>query len=535
MSSTEAGTSWPEGELYHSPRGLYPFQIDGIASMYVMGSGMLVWDTGTGKTHAAMRLSALLVEDDEIDLTLLVAEKGKVDEWKEDYQSFTRLTTRVHHGSGRMKRLERHGMPQVLVTTYETAKADLARLVRTPGRRGTSVKDGPLMEMIRPLRVLVIYDEIPVKLRNRTSDIYKAHFRVARQLRKVFPESTRIFGLTATPLEKDYEDAFNQLRIVRPDLMPTVEEFEKRYVTSRDQYGKPHFHPQRIKEFVALYQQAQIRKRKTDPDIIDQFPKRVEESLHLKMADDQRALYEAIESIQDDFDNPVPGLWTVLRQVAGAPSSLLYSSENPEGSALAKLVVEEIGADVIRKTSSVKEEALLHFLDTVVKGQGDKAVVFTFFGQSILRVLHQRLLSAGYKVYVNHGAMSMAEQTASRKGFKSDPSPCVFLTSDAGARGINLPEATYVIEYESALTYANRTQRLDRIHRIDSLAPSVTCMTFFVDGTVEESIGLNMIERNDQTDILLGDEDAGEHFMTAKERKMALRIARTQRTRKRAA
>ena len=92
-----------------------------------------------------------------------------------------------------------------------------------------------------------------------------------------------------------------------------------------------------------------------------------------------------------------------------------------------------------------------------------------------------------------------------------------------------MPEATYVIEYESALTYANRTQRLDRIHRIDSEAPSVTCMTLMLDGTVEEPIALKMIDRNEQTDILLGDADAGENFMSAPERKAALKIARTYR------
>jgi SNF2 family DNA or RNA helicase len=533
MSSPLPEDGWPEGALYHSPRGLYPFQVDGIARMYVMGSGLLVWDTGTGKSHAAMRLATVLFEDDETDLVLLVAEKGKVGEWKDDFQEYTRLETRVHHGSGRMQRLERKGMPQVLVTTYETAKADLARFVRTPGGRGTSVKDGPLLEAIRPLRVAIFYDEIPVKLRKRSSGIYKAHQRALKELRKVHPTEIRAWGLTATPLERDYEDAFNQMRIVRPDLMPTVAEFERVYVQSRDLYNRPTYHPTRILDFAAICQQAIIRKRKSDPDVIDQFPKRVEEAMHIHMADDQRRLYETIESLQDDQEEPIPGLWTVLRQFAGAPSSLLYSSENPEGSKLAKIIVDEIGADVLRACSSAKEEELLHYLDMVVKGQGAKAVVFTFFGQSVLRVLHRRLTESGFKVYLNHGQMTMSAQTESRKSFRADPEPCVFLTSDAGARGINLPEGTYVVEYESALSYANRTQRLDRVHRIDSIAESVTCMTLFLDGTVEESIGIKMIDRNEQTDILLGDEDAGENFMTAEERKAALRIARTPRNRKR--
>lgn len=490
---------------------------------------MIVWDTGTGKTHAAMRLSTLLVEDGLIDLTLLIAEKGKVGEWKEDYDKFTSLSSSVHHGSGRMKRLEKAGMPQVLITTYETAKADLTDFIRSAGGRGTSATDGPLMSLVEPLRTLVVYDEPPVKLRNRSSATYKSHFRTVKALRKAFPEHTRVIGLTATPLEKDYEDAFNQLRIIRPDLMPSVSEFETEYVVSRDIYGRPKYHPNKIMHFVELCQKAIIRKRKTDPDVINQFPARVEESMHLQMKEDQRALYETVESLQYMQDEPVPGLWTVLRQIAGHPASILYAQDNPDGSKIAKMVIEEVGAEVIRQTSSAKEEALLKYLETLVKGQGAKVVIFTFFGQSILKVLNETLTKQGYRVYLNHGQMSVQEQTDSRKAFRGSSEPCIFLTSDAGARGINLPEATYVIEYESALTYANRTQRLDRIHRIDSEAPSVTCMTLMLDGTVEEPIALKMIDRNEQTDILLGDADAGENFMSAPERKAALKIARTYR------
>jgi superfamily II DNA/RNA helicase len=185
------------------------------------------------------------------------------------------------------------------------------------------------------------------------------------------------------------------------------------------------------------------------------------------------------------------------------------------------MLVQEMGIEVFRNTSSAKMEALLGYLDVVVKGQGSKAVVFTFFGQSVLRDIQANLTKSGYKVYINHGGMSISQQQESRTSFKSDPQPAIFLTSDAGSRGINLPEATYVIEYESALTFANRTQRLDRIHRIDSKAPSVTCMTMFLNDTVEDIIAENMIQRNDQTDILLGDNDAGENHISAAERKTA--------------
>jgi SNF2 family DNA or RNA helicase len=530
-----AVTEWPKGALYHSSLGLFPFQQESIAEMYLRtehGGGVLVcWDTGTGKSHAAMRLDTLLAEDMQEglrthDLTMLICEKAKISEWAEDFSKFTTRVARVHIGTGRMARLTRDGLPDVLVTTYETAKADLAKIIKSPpGKRGTSMVDGPLMTLIQPLKVLWVFDEMP-KLRNRTSANYKVFDRTLRHMKKSHPTDHRVFGLTATPIETGWEDAFNQVRLIRPDLMPSVGDFEAYFVKGRDPYDRPRYHEARMHEFALMCRPVIMRKRKSDPDVVAQFPKKVEEVHHVVMGPDQEALYELVESLDDlDDDEPIPGLWTALRQVAGHPPSIALSARTGQ-SKLAKTLVEELGEDYFLNTSSVKEKALLDYVKPLVKGQGAKVVVFTFFGQTILPLLARSLRAAGMKVYDNHGGLTSVEMGAVRRSFKEDSKPCIFLTSDAGARGINLPEATYVVEYESALTYANRTQRLDRIHRIDSESLSVTCMTFVVDHTKEVSIIQRMSKRNEQTDMLLGDDDAGEGFMTASERREVLKLRR---------
>ena len=107
----------------------------------------------------------------------------------------------------------------------------------------------------------------------------------------------------------------------------------------------------------------------------------------------------------------------------------------------------------------------------------------------------------------------------------------VFLTSDAGARGINLPEASYVFEYEAALTHSNRTQRFNRIHRLDSKAnfgrEQVWFSTLVASGTVEDGILAGVLRRNDWSDALLEDDDTGEHFISATDRRRWLAISRT--------
>ena len=538
--TAEAVVAPAEGEtgvtpLYHSPRGLYGFQEDGIALTYLrlesQGGILCTWETGMGKSHLAMALASFLIEDGIIDHVLLVAEKQKItkDEWPSDLAKFTSMTYAVHHGTGREKRLEKNGLPQILLTTYETGKADLVRFIRMPGQRGRTTQEHYLLRLLKGKRLLVVFDESG-KLKNRESDNYKAWFYALNHLRKA--AYTRVLAMSATPIEKDYEDAFNQLRLVSPKHMPLVKDFEGYFVSSRDPYGRANYHRERMPEFAQMASPLILHKRKTDPDVIDQFPKQVEEARWFEMADDQTDLYENLCDLQVPGEDPFPGLNTLKRMIAGHPASVLHSAQHGQ-SKLAKVLVEEWGEDYFRSISSVKEQGLIDYLEPLVHGQGAKVVVFSFFGPSILPLLQQSLRRKKFRTYLTTGGMSMDDIAAARSAFRNDPQPAVLLSSDAGAKGVNLPEATYVVEYESALTFANRTQRINRIHRIDSTAPSVTCMTFFVKHSVEAAIAETMFKRNEQHDVLLADDDAGDNYVTASERRVALEIARNPKRRAR--
>jgi superfamily II DNA/RNA helicase len=256
------------------------------------------------------------------------------------------------------------------------------------------------------------------------------------------------------------------------------------------------------------------------------------------MADDQRELYEFICDLQDPEEPPLPGLSTIKRMAAGYPASIVHSAIHGK-SQLARLLVEELGADYLESVSSVKARGLQEYLEPLVLGQGAKALVFSFFGPSILPLLKRDLEQRKIKVYTTHGGLSLAEVDRQRGMFKADREACVLLSSDAGARGINIPQATYVTEYEGALTFANRTQRINRVHRIDSDAPSVTAMTFIVRHSVEAALADACMDRNDQHDTLLAQDiltaeqstEAIENYVTAAERRSALEIYRNPRKR----
>lgn len=513
--------------LFHSPLGLLPFQEESIIRDYLQteqGGGMLVvWDTGCGKSIFGMRMSTLLAEDAisgvrEHDLTIVLCERGKLSEWVEDFENFTDQKVRKHYGPNRLKKLSKEGLPDVLVLTYETAKLDLVRFVKNTKSRGTRIEPGPLFDAIKGKSVLWLCDEIAAKLSNRTSMNYKAFDWTWRQMRKERPNDHRVFGLTATPIETGYENAFNQGRLLFPERMPTVEEFERWMVKRRHPvYKTPKYNEEAIGDFVKLFSPVIDRVRKSEPAIKAQFPAKTERFTRVDMDKDQADLYDFVASLQDPDEAPLPGLFTLLRMVAGHPASVPLAATKGQ-SKIAKMLVEELGEGYFNRISSAKEKELLIRLHHLIKEEGQKAVVFTFFGQTILPLLGQSMRAAGIKVYENHGALTESEAAQRRRDFKVDPDPCVFLTSDAGCRGINLPEATSVFEFEASLTYANHTQRLDRIHRVTSKADTVHCVTLIQEGTVEEYLFEKMLNRNKQTDLLLGDNDAGEGFITAQDR-----------------
>ena len=494
-------------------KDIFEFQARGVLSALEHPGYLLCWDAGMGKSVGALATAVILLSERRIDRVLLVCERNKVREWAEDVAADTDLDVRVHHGPRRLKLLERDGLPRVLISTYETVKLDAARKA---GPR--SFTDGPLSAALSGQRVLVVYDE-SAKLRNRSSGLYRAHEYLLRRLRKT--AGSRVLMLTATPLEKGYEDGFNQMRLLAPEAMPTVKDFERDYVLYRDPFRRARYNTANMPAFLARVHPLLHRKRKSDPDVIAQFPPLTEEYRYVEMGAAQRELYRTVEEFALEEADSEMGAWVLLRQLAGHPPSIVHSA-----SALATTVVDTLGREHLRQMASAKADEVRDYLRLVMAADA-KAVVFTFFGQSVLPDLEELFGRDGIPVFPYHGGRTAAENERSKQDFKSRSGGAVLLASDAGARGINLPEATYVIEYEAALTHAMRIQRRDRVHRITSAAGPVTALTFITGGTIEEAIFAAMLRRNDASDAFTGDsEDAGEEFISAADRRALLAAAR---------
>lgn len=543
--------------LYHSHLGLFPFQVEGVARTFYqlttpghIPAILAIWGTGTGKTHMAMATSAMLFEDGLVDQVLVICERDKVDDWAlHDYPTYTDLTVGAYKGSPDRRRRIRDNPPQVLVGTYETFRNDICTF---RGKRNTVTGDGPLTEWIvnKKLRTMIVFDE-STKLRGRSSKTHVAHDYLVNRVLRRGDHPPMLLGLSATTIEDDPEDWYNTGRIIAPELVGGVAAFYDNYVESWSEFGMTK-HPSKFKNLtrndenwdgtttplVDRLAPVVIRKRKSDPDVRDFFPRMVEEpptliELPSRLADfydtvrstlsEQQALITN-EYKADGFEKQS---FAVLRSIAAHPMSLLRSQN-----ALAQAIASQIGQKGLEALGAPKEDAMLKWAGRVGSDQG---VIFTFYGQSVLPLLSQALRQNGYLVSDNHGSMDDKQKRDSKAAFVSGDTQ-FFLSSDCGARGLNLGMGSALLHYELPSLYSLFVQRSNRIHRIDSIHESVIVNSMIAKGTVEDGLANKMIRRNEWSDkfdlaidedSLHEDYDPGEDFMSADDRRRVLQLARS--------
>lgn len=504
--------------LYRSPRGLYPFQVEHVARVVSRKNNLLAWDTGLGKTHGAMASAAFLFEQGLIDVVLLVAERNKIVEWEEDFSKFTCLSTLKYEGTPKRRLTLLNKIPHVVIATYETSRQDL--VVRNRGSK--SFSPGPLTEALMGKRVFVAYDEM-AKLGNRTSLLHKAHRYAIEQWRNA--GDCRVLGMTATPMERNPENFYNIGRILTADTVGTINDFYKEHVVDFDMFGNPSKF-RNLPSLASKLSPVLLRKRKTDPDVLDQFPKMIEEFAWVEMSREHRALYESVEKeiqlAEDEMKEKVG--FGLLRLIAGHPASILSS----EGE-MARSVVARVGEQHLLSLGSEKLDALLEYLDGVCLGQGEQAVVFSYY-VSLVQLIYTALEQRNISSVMYHGQMSSSAKEQARLAFKSGAAS-VMICSSAAERGMNLPEASYVVNFDLPTKHTSYLQRLNRISRIGSISNEiVVAKSFIVANSVEEAIAGLWIGRNHQSDVLLDwdVEDDDEAFLSSADRRALLRQSRKQ-------
>jgi superfamily II DNA or RNA helicase len=475
--------------LFRPPFSLFPFQAEFAARCYFNSSTILAADTGCGKSVTATATACMLFEDGKIDHVIIAAEKNKIWEWYDDIANYSALERVLYVGDKAKKAKIRENLPQVLIGTFETLRNDLAHWESTTkNKRGRTLASGPLLELLETKRVLVIMDEGPAKIgAQRSSLIYQAWDRFFTRCRKL--GELKIINCSATYVDRDPVGFHNVGHLMWPERVGTVEEFKNDHIAALDFWGNPtaykNLHPDACEPGkVSLRSKIGdgniLVKSKLDPDVKDLFPTMHPDVTFVRLSKAERDFYKWMIKEYSNSDSE-KSVWMALRQFLGHPHSLFTTQGE-----VAQDIVRRRGVD-LEALGCTKLEDLLERLRLIVRGQGAQAVVFTWFGQSVFPILAREFRKAGFTVSENHGQMTAEARAKSQASWRAGETE-IFLSSDAGSRGINLPEGQYVEQYEAALKYSTYVQRVNRVSRINSVHKTVVDHTWVVKNSIEEPI-----------------------------------------------
>lgn len=496
--------------------GMLPFQLQGFNFLRrpEIKGGLALWSTGTGKTALETALIKQHVEiDQEYNFVLVVVKSNNKVDTQRKLDELGDIDAIVIDGT-KTKRQEIYnliwnvlsmGEPVVAITNYEKFRED----------------EEELKEIVGDQQLLVFFDEMPTKLRNRKTQIYESVCKVlylsAPKVKwdSVRPDKLRTYQLTATPIENGPADQLNCIRLQDPDIFPTISGWEKKFVATRNFFNHEPETFKDLDEMGLMLEFMTHQVDKEDPDIAEMFPDVIEEAIYVDWAPKDRAAYDKLQSIAKDLDKAASDgedvkrlntfqLIGVLQMLCDAPSMVQKSADNRiEFEALLNSYSEDdlddLGSNIV--TGSEAALMLLEGLKSPLtdehseklkklrellteKHPDEKVLVFTTFSSYIFPILEKALDEWGV-TYATFKGTDKQRQVAKDK-FRANPDIQVFLSSDAGSDSIDLPEASVVIHFDLPWKWSTLIQRQNRAHRVNSKHKSVTFYTLLMANSVED-------------------------------------------------
>jgi len=439
---------------------LRPYQQRGLswlAGMCEAGlGGCLADDMGLGKTIQVIALH-LHRREAKPGPTLVVCPASLLGTWEREVRRFApEIPVRRYHGGGR--HLQDLAADEIVLVTYGVVLRDSALLAEAGWG-------------------LVVADEAQ-HAKNPLS-------RTARELR-VLPAPARI-ALTGTPVENRLSDLWAILDWTTPGLLGHLEAFTSRVAVPVERYRDA----EATARFAALVRPFLLRRRKTDPGIAPELPRKTETDLFVPLTAEQVTLYEAIvretmEAIATKQGIERAGLvfklLTALKQICNHPAQYLKQA-GPLAGRSGKL-------------------AAFDELTDLILASGESMLVFTQYTQ-MGTLLQQHLDGRGIGSLFLHGRVPVPRREEMVIRFQAGEAPVFLLSLKAGGTGLTLTRATHVLHYDRWWNPAVEDQATDRAYRIGQDRP-VQVHRLVAEGTLEDRIAALLETKRELADAVVG-------------------------------
>ncbi len=439
---------------------LRPYQRRGLAWLAGMCEaglgGCLADDMGLGKTIQVIALH-LHRREAKAGPTLVVCPASLLGTWEREVRRFAPdVSVRRYHGGGR--HLEDLAADEIVLVTYGVVLRDSARLAEVGWG-------------------LVVADEAQ-HAKNPLS-------RTARELRAVSAPAR--IALTGTPVENRLSELWAILDWTTPGLLGHLEAFTRRVAVPVERYRDV----EATTRFAALIRPFLLRRRKTDPGIAPELPRKTETDVFVPLTAEQVTLYEAMvretmEAIETRQGIERAGLvfklLTALKQICNHPAQYLKQRGPLDGRSGKLAAFDE--------------------LTDVILANGESMLVFTQYTQ-MAALLQQHLDARGIGSLFLHGGVPVPRRDEMVTRFQAGDVPVFLLSLKAGGTGLTLTRATHVLHYDRWWNPAVEDQATDRAYRIGQDRP-VQVHRLIAEGTLEDRIAALLETKRELADAVIG-------------------------------
>lgn len=447
---------------------LRSYQKDGLRQVIKNRSNLVSWDLGLGKTILSLAYCEGIKLDNK-DGVLVLTPSAIVYQWQEEIKKFTDSNYVIVSGS-KTKRSKQWQTPAYYhITNYEKLRTDSEIFNRQWG--------------------VVIIDEC-TKIKNSKAQLTQKAYQI-RARKKI--------GLSGTPIHNTPQDLYSIVNFLYPNLLGSWWQFTNRYIEfeQREMGGRSFNEIIGYKNLDELHQKIQmffLRKKKEE--VLTELPQVTYETLTCAMNPNQEAVYEQIceEIVLTRDTDTILHLLTGLKLLSDHPSLLHQTA----GTRLRHF------ASQVTNTSSHKLNVLLDF---VTEHQNQKIVIFSEY-VAMLKLIAAHL-PVPYVLF--HGQQSKEENNSALHRFREDGDIKVLLSSKSGSYGVNLQNASVMVNYDLPYSVADYFQRVGRLHRMGQKS-NIVVVNIVTNSTIERKILRILHEKQSMIDQIIDGKRADNIF-----------------------
>ncbi len=426
---------------------LYPYQREGMLHLAFGERALLADEMGLGKTIQAVAACALLHHLGKAKRVLVVTPASLKTEWEEQIKRFTTLGLQLVFGprTARMKAYTASTPPFFTIVNYEQVVTDTLDI-------NTHLKPD-----------IVVLDEAQ-RIKNWATKTAQAVKRL---------QSRHAFVLTGTPIENRIDELYSIVDFLDPSLLGPLFRFNRDFY-QLDENGRP----KDYQNLTALRERVRpvlLRRRKHDVET--ELPIRTDRQHFIQLTPAMRGEYDEVKQqvsqlVQKSLRRPLTKKESDLLMIFLGMMRMICDSPS---------IIK--GHDCQDCPKLVELDGIL---GEALSDPDVKVIIFSEW-EGMLKKIREWAEKNGIGHAWHTGSVPQQKRRAEIMAFRGDPACRLFLSTDSGGVGLNLQNASVVINCDLPWNPARLEQRIARAWRKHQKRP-VTVINLIAENTIESAM-----------------------------------------------